>query len=133
MPGMHKILIVDDEESIRFAMSEYFLAHSNQVDCAQSVEEAEAYLAAGSYSAVIADLRLTGQGDMGGLEVVKSVHERQPGTPVVVLTAHRSPEIEEKVRQHGVKALLRKPKPLPDVAQIVFDMIEASSAKPSTS
>jgi DNA-binding NtrC family response regulator len=118
------MLIVDDEESIRFAMSAYFKLHGYSVDCAESVEEAEALLGTGPYSVVIADLRLAGLGKLSGIEVLKSVHERHPGTPVIVLSAYRSPEIEAELMQHGVSAFLRKPKPLPDVAQIVFGIVE---------
>lgn len=132
---MHRMLIVEDEESIRFAMSEYFKVHNYAVDCAESVEEAEALLGTGPYSVVIADLRLTGIGKMGGIEVIKSVHERHPGTPIIVLSAYSSPEIEAELMHHGVGAFLRKPKPLPDVAQIVLGMIGADCigvASPST-
>jgi len=106
-------------------MSEYFRSHGYSVDCAESVEEAEALLGTGPYAVVIADLRLAGLGKLSGIEVLKSVRERHPGTPVIVLSAYRSPEIEAELVQHGVSAFLRKPKPLPDVAQIVFGVAGA--------
>src|SRR5436190_20902067 len=121
----HRMLIVDDEESIRFAMSEYFRGYGYSVDCAQSVEEADSLLSSGPYSVVIADLRLTGLGKLSGIEVVKSIYERYPATPIIVLSAYRSPEIEAELLRHGVGVFLRKPKPLPDVAQIVFGMVGA--------
>ena len=120
---MHRILIVDDEESIRFAMGEYFEVQGYHVDCAQSFEEADALLAKGPYLVVIVDLRLTGTSNLGGLDVVRSARERYPDTRVIVLSAYRSPEIEAEVGRHGVGAFLRKPKPLPDLAQIMFGMI----------
>ena len=123
---MNRLLIVDDEASIRFAMSEYFRAHGYDVDCAQSVEEAIALLDGEPYSVVIADLRLAGMGNLGGLDVIKSVRERHPKTPIIVLSAYRSPEIEAEIERHHVSAFLRKPKPLPDVAQIVFGMVGAA-------
>ena len=124
--SMNRMLIVDDEQSIRFAMSEYFKLHGYSVDCAESVEEAEALLGTGPYAVVIADLRLAGLGKLSVIEALKSVHERHPGTPVIVLSAYRSPEIEAELAAHGVSAFLRKPKPLPDVAQIVFGIIGTS-------
>ncbi len=119
------MLIVDDEASIRFAMSDYFNVHGYLVDCAESVEAAEALLRTGPYAVVIADLRLTGMGKMSGIEVVKCVHELHPGTPIIILSAYRSPEVEAELVQRGVGAIVRKPKPLPDLAQIVFGMIGA--------
>ena len=122
---MNRLLIVDDEASIRFAMSEYFKGYGYEVDCAQSAEEAIALLGAGAYSVVIADLRLAGMGTLDGMEVIRSVRARHPKTPIIVLSAYRSPEIEAEVERHQVNAFLRKPKPLPDVAQIVFGMVGA--------
>ena len=119
------MLIVDDEEAIRFAMSDYFKMNGYSVDCAQSAEEAESLLGTGPYSIVIADLRLTGLGDLGGIEVAKSIYERYPGTPMIILSAYRSPEIEAELLRHGVGVFLRKPKPLPDVAQIVVGIVGA--------
>jgi len=117
------MLIVDDEESICFAMSEYFRMQGYQVECAQAVEEAEALLAKGCYAVVIADLRLAGIFNMGGLEVIKSIHQKCPGTRIIVLTAYGSPEIEMETRKHRVDTFLHKPQPLPEVAQIVYGLV----------
>ena len=123
---MNKILVIDDEESICFAMSEYFSMQGYHVDCAQAVEEAEGLLAQSEYSLVIADLRLAGMYNRGGLEIVKHVHEKYPETRIIVLTAYGSPEVEREVRSYGVDAFLHKPKPLPDVAQIVYGLVGAA-------
>lgn len=128
--SMHRILIVDDEVSIRFAMSDYFNMQGYLVDCAQSIEEAEALLGSASYSVVIADLRLAGMGDLGGLEVVKSVRERSSEIPIIVLSAYHNPEIEAEMERHKVNVFLRKPKPLPYVAQIVLGSIVVGCNSP---
>jgi len=121
---MHRLLIVDDEVSICFAMSEYFSMQGYKVDCAQDVQQAEALLASDvSYSAVIADLRLAGIFNMDGLDVVRFAHERCPNTRIIVLTAHGAPEIEIEAQKWGADAFLQKPKPLPDVAQVVYGLV----------
>jgi len=125
---MQKILIVDDEPSICFAMREYFAVHGYKVDCAQKVDEIRPILARDCYAVVIADLRLAGVHNMGGLEVVKLVREKSPATRILVLTAFGSPEVEEEARGYGADAFLHKPKPLAEVAQIVFGLI--GSARP---
>lgn len=123
---MHKILIVDDEEAIRFAMSEYFQMQGYEVDCAQNVSETEALLTDNSYSVVIADLRLEGIYNLGGLEIVKTIRAHSPQTRIIVLTAYGSTEVEKEVRRHGVNAFLHKPKPLADVAQVVYGLVGSS-------
>src|SRR5689334_10389902 len=115
-----RILVVDDEGPILFAMKDYFMAQGYEVDCAREFEEAEALLANITYSVVIADLRLTGSYGVEGLELVAYVRERCPRTHIIILTAYSSPEIESEALRRGVDAFLRKPKPLPHLAQIVF-------------
>ena len=58
--GGFRLLVIDDEDSIRFAMKEYFEVHGYRVDCAREAEEAEALLAHLRYDVVIADLQLSG-------------------------------------------------------------------------
>ncbi len=84
---MHRILIIDDEQSICFSMSDYFAMHGYEVDCAQERDEAEAHLASGSYSVVIEDLRLGGIHDTEGLEMVEYIRREFPDTRIIVLTA----------------------------------------------
>ena len=120
---MHRILVVDDEPSICFAMREYFSVYGYKVDCAQKEDEVGALLAVDCYAAVIADLRLAGVHNMGGLEVVKLVREKCPATRILVLTAFGSPEVEEEARWCGADAFLHKPKPLAEVAQVGFGLL----------
>ena len=120
-----KLLVVDDEPSICFAISEYFGALGYQVDCAEQAEEAQSLLDKGCYAVLIADLRLAGIGDMGGLEVIRSAKQRCPARKNIVLTAYGSTEVEAAVRRYGVDAFLQKPKPLAEVAQVVFDLVSS--------
>lgn len=118
-----RILIVDDEESIVFAMRRYFQLHGFDVDAARELEEAQALVANVRYAVVIADLRLTGVHGAEGLDLVAYVRERCPWTRTMLLTAHSSPDIEVAGRERGVDMVLRKPRPLPDVAQAVMTLL----------
>jgi len=57
-----RLLVVDDEESICFSMSEYFALQGYRVDTARELEEAEKLIEATEYKVVIQDLRLTSAG-----------------------------------------------------------------------
>ena len=126
----YKLLVVDDEDSILFAMKEYFTLHDCEVDCARELEEAAALLEHRQYAAVIADLRLTGSYCTEGLHIISEVRQRCPATRIILLTAYGSNEIEEQARARGVDILLRKPKPLAEIAQIVFTLLERGYEKP---
>jgi DNA-binding NtrC family response regulator len=124
---MPRMLIVDDEESICFSMSEYFGLQGYKVDTARELEEAEQLIESGEYSVVILDLRLGVAHNADGLEIIKLLNERHPETRVVVLTAYGSAEMEDEARHCGADAFLRKPKPLSQVAQVIQGLIESPS------
>ena len=119
------LLIVDDEESIRFSMSEYFSRHGFQVDTAREIDEAEKLLEQTDYKVIIQDLRLGLTHHSDGLNIIKLIHSRSPQTRIVVLTAYGSAEIEAEARRAGADAFLQKPKPLSQVAQVVQGLIES--------
>ncbi len=124
---IRKILIVDDEDPIRFAMREYFRRQGYKVDCAQEKEEAEALLAHKCYSVAIVDLCLSGVDGTEGLELVRFIRERCPRTKVVVLTAYGSAEIVIEAAKRGADTFLHKPMPLFEVEKIVCELVETSS------
>ena len=124
-PGMRKLLVVDDEESICFSMSEYFSQHGFKVDTAREMEEAEGLIKATDYKVIIQDLRLGLARHPDGIDIIKLVHKRNPDTRIVVLTSYGSPEAEAEARRAGADAFLRKPKPLSQVAQVVQGLIES--------
>src|SRR5678815_3789199 len=119
------LLVVDDEESICFSMSEYFSQHGFKVDTAREIEEAEGLIKETNYQVIIQDLRLGLDPRPDGLEIIKLVHEQNPETRIVVLTSYGSPEVEAEARRAGADAFLRKPKPLSQVAQVIQGLIES--------
>lgn len=122
---MPRLLIVDDEESICFSMSEYFSLHGYDVDTARETEEVEKLLESTEYKVVVQDLRLDKHGNTEGLDMIRMIREQNPQTRIIVLTAYGSAEIEEEARRCGADAFLRKPKPLSQVAQVVEGLIES--------
>ncbi len=122
---MPRLLVVDDEESICFSMSEYFSLHGYRVDTARELEEAEKLIEATEYKVVIQDLRLTTTRNPDGLDIIKMIRSQNPQTRIIVLTAYGSSEMEDEARRCGADAFLRKPKPLSQVAQVVQGLLEA--------
>jgi len=122
---MPRLLVVDDEESICFSMSEYFSLHGYKVDTASELEEAEKLLGVTDYRVVIQDLRLTMTNYHDGLDMIKLIKQHNPQARIVVLTAYGSPEVEDEARRCGADAFLRKPKPLSQVAQVVQGLLES--------
>ena len=122
---MPRLLVVDDEESICFSMSEYFSLQGYKVDTARDLDEAEKLIEGTDYKVVIQDLRLGITRNPDGLEIIRLVRGHNPRTRIVVLTAYGSAEIEDEARRCGADAFLRKPKPLSQVAQVIQGLIES--------
>ena len=122
---MPRLLVVDDEESICFSMSEYFSLHGFKVDTAREIEEAEKLLEAQEYKVIIQDLRLGTTRNSDGLDIIKMVRDHNHHSKIIVLTAYGSSEVEDEAKRCGADAFLRKPKPLSQVAQVVEGLLES--------
>jgi CheY-like chemotaxis protein len=125
IPNGKRMLIVDDERVITFALQNYFVELGFTVDCAGESEEALALLSHKEYDIVIADLRLTGTTSEEGLDVIRLARERSSSTCIVLLTAYRTAGVHARASALGADALLQKPKPLPELAQTVFALMES--------
>ena len=123
----HRILIVDDSSSVRFALADYLRGLGHSVDCAVEREEAEALLVNRRYSIIISDLRLTSVHGAEGLELIDLAREVCPETPSILLTAYASSELEREASRRGATVVLQKPKPLAEVAQVVTALLEVAS------
>jgi DNA-binding NtrC family response regulator len=132
-PEMPRMLIVDDEGSICFSMSEYFGLHGYRVDTARELDEAERLIQSTTYEVAILDLRLGLSHNADGLEIIKLLHGRHPLTRIVVLTAYGSAEMEDEARQLGAHAFMRKPTPLSQVAQVIQGLLDSPSKQTARS
>lgn len=101
-----RILVVDDEEAIRYTFREFLTDAGFQVDTAESLTEAAAMVGDTDYDAIFLDILL---GRENGLNLLKVMREQSPNCPVTMVTG--SPEIKtaaEAVR-HGAFDYLVKP------------------------
>ena len=108
---MKRILIVDDEPTIREPLREAFEGAGFSVTCAQEKEEAEALLATRRFDFVISDLRLGDLFGFSGLNVISEAVKRVGSNNVLAIAGQASREVESAVHLEGV-SLLRKPFPL---------------------
>ena len=101
-----KILIVDDDTSMRLLLAGYFRRLGYDVEEKESAVEALPVALAGNYDCFIFDVSMPG---MTGLELLRKLRERQINTPTLFLTAHD--EIDDKVAgfQAGADDYLSKP------------------------
>jgi two-component system, OmpR family, alkaline phosphatase synthesis response regulator PhoP len=101
-----KILIVDDDLSMRMLLAEYFRRLGFEVEDRESAEAAIEPAVSGRFDCFIFDVSMAG---MSGLELLKRVRERGIETPAMFLTAHDA--VDDKVAgfQAGADDYLAKP------------------------
>ena len=121
---MKRLLIVDNEPTIVFALQRYFTRKGYAVDCAAELEEAEALVTYTPYDLVIADLSLTAIGSTEGLEIIRYIRSiTRGGARLILLTAHGTPAVEQEALRRGADAFLHKPKPLAEIAGVATRLI----------
>lgn len=122
-----KILIIEDEEPIHFALREYFSAVGYEVTGAREWEEAEALLVTRKFDIVLTDLRLTGFGGAEGLEIIGFIRANCPDTRIILLTGYGSSAVQTEAHRLGVDAILFKPTPLVEVARTADRLMRLAS------
>lgn len=106
MNGRARILVVDDEQSVRYFLSEQLRQTGYEVVAVASGEEALVRLQQEDIDLVLLDLKLQG---IDGLDVMAQI-ARQPMPPMVImLTAYASLESAVHVMRHGGCDYLVKP------------------------
>ncbi|MBI4402212.1 MAG: sigma-54-dependent Fis family transcriptional regulator [Nitrospirae bacterium] len=118
---MEKILIVDDERSMRDVLSIMLKRAGYSVTTAADGEEAIALIGKEIFDLVITDLKMT---KVGGLEVLKAVKEVSPDTVVLVITAFASTESAVEAMKLGALDYLTKPFQIDEVKLIIRNALE---------
>src|SRR3954463_8315401 len=105
-PATGSILIIDDEAAIRESLETLLAIEGYNVETGRSAEEGLAMLAASPRDLVLLDFALP---DRNGLEVLEEVRERDPGLPVIMITAYGTVENAVKAIQAGATNFIQKP------------------------
>lgn len=125
----HRVLLVDDEQSILFTLGECLRRLGYEVDCADTLTSALSCLRSGrSHALVIADLRLSPPNGQEGLAILEEARRCNPGVRTIMLTAYGSPTTEREARARGVDAYLVKPKRLREISDVIAALLDGSSS-----
>jgi DNA-binding response OmpR family regulator len=81
---MARILIVDDDNLVRWSLRERFILEGYTVDAAATTREALAEAGRNSSDLIIADLEVEGE---CGLEMLQVIKNMRPGARIIVLSA----------------------------------------------
>jgi DNA-binding NtrC family response regulator len=116
-----RILIVDDDATIRESLLDALADDDTYVRAAASAEQALSALEAEAPDVVLSDVRMPG---MDGLELLRLLRERAPSLDVVLMTAFDDMPTVATAMREGASDFLVKPLDLHDLRRVlgrVFD------------
>ncbi len=118
---MEKILVVDDEQSLRDVLSIMLKRAGYTVTMATDGEEAVELLNKEIFDLVITDLKMP---KVDGMEVLKAVKSTSPETVVLIITAFASADSAVEAMKQGAYDYLTKPFQVDEVQLIVRNALE---------
>jgi two-component system nitrogen regulation response regulator NtrX len=103
---MSKILVIDDERSIRNTLKEVLEYEHHQVDLAEDGPSGIELFSANAYDVVLCDIKMS---KMDGIEVLQKINETSPDVPVIMISGHGNIDTAVEAIKKGAYDFLEKP------------------------
>ncbi len=116
-----RILVVDDEDSIREYLSMMLEREGYEVSSSADGRKAVRLCAKGAFDVVVTDIQLPG---LTGIELLSSLRESDPSVPVIIVTGHASQESAIEALNLGAFYYLLKPVSNEELKQVVRNALE---------
>lgn len=121
---MSKLLLIDDEEDVRYSFRRIFDSPEIELTSAASGEEGLALIPVLKPDLVISDIRM-GRG-MTGIEFLRQLRQRDPRLLVILMTAYGSSQTAIEAMKLGAYDYLLKPFDVPKLRQVVLAALKAA-------
>ena len=125
---MKRILIADDDESIRWVLKKTVTGMGFAADLAEDGDKALALLTKNNYAAAFMDVRMPG---VEGIEVLERVQARKSTTRFFILTAVRRPDIAARSARAGAAEFLTKPFELSRIEELLQNIEQDAASEES--
>jgi len=103
---MTKILVIDDERSIRNTLKEILEYEKFEVDVAEDGFEGLEKIGQSRFDLVLCDIKMP---KMDGIEVLTKIHEKDPDATVVMISGHGNIETAVEAIKKGAYDFISKP------------------------
>jgi two-component system response regulator AtoC len=121
---MARLLLVDDEPAMLFALKELAESHEHEAVLAQSAVEALAHL--DGVDAVVTDYSMP---EMDGVRLLESIRDRDESLPVIMLTAHGSERLAVRAMKTGAYEYVTKPFDIDEMGLVLERALEARALR----
>lgn len=127
--GLGRILIVDDEQSVREVLGEYFSEQGYGVATAGGGEEALALVRQEAPDLVLLDVRMQG---LDGVETLRRLREMAPQVSVIMVTANEDVGLARETLKLGALDYVAKPFDFVYLERAVLAGLAQAGASPAT-
>lgn len=121
---MARILLVDDERSIRLTLRVFLENAGHSVALAEDAEQAAQMLEGEPYDVLITDIVLPG---MSGVELLMTLREKDPRPQVIMLTGQPTVETASESVRAGAMHYITKPVSRPSLLRVVNQALRLAS------
>jgi two-component system response regulator HydG len=111
-----KMLIVDDELSVRDSLGKWFREEGYEIGTAESASEALTRMAEKHWDVALLDIKMRGT---DGIELQRRLHEMDPGLIVIMMTGYASVETAVTALKNGAYDYVSKPLDPDEIAHLV--------------
>ena len=122
MSGSARILLIEDDANLAANLRQVLEDEGFSVTHASRGDEGLRRAGTGPCDVVLTDLRLPG---LGGLELVRQLHEAQPHLPLILMTAHGTIETAIEATKRGAYDYLQKPFEIPELLRLLNKAVAA--------
>ena len=119
-----RILVVDDEESVRWALTKALERAGYRVDLAADGPSGCEAAESTDVDLVLLDVRLPGR---DGLAVLGDLRKRRPDLPVIMMTAYGTLQVAVEAMKQGAYDYIGKPFDVDEVLLVVGKALEAQA------
>ncbi len=116
-----RILVVDDDETVRISVAEALSEGDSDVRAAESAEAALVMLSDGVPDVVLSDIRMPG---LDGIELMRLLKERAPSADVILMTAYDDMPTVVAAMREGAADFISKPVDLHELRRILTRLAE---------
>jgi DNA-binding NtrC family response regulator len=110
------ILIVDDEESVRDSLYNWFIEDGYRVESAENAKKALSMIESDQFDIVLADIKMPG---MDGLEMLRRIKAHKNDSIVIVMTAFATVDTAVKALKDGAYDYVTKPFDPDDLSHLI--------------
>jgi two-component system nitrogen regulation response regulator GlnG len=121
-----RVLIADDDESIRWVLQKTVTGMGFAADLAEDGDKALALLGKNPYAAAFVDIRMPG---MEGIEVLERVQARKSPTQFFIMTAVHLPDVAARSTRAGAAEFITKPFDLTRIEGLLREVAQETSSR----